>query len=177
MKNNEKVLVIGIDGGTFDIIAPWLEQGMLPHLKSLIDNGCSGFLEASVPPVSPVAWPSFFTGVNPGKHGIFDFIEKSKTDQSIHFMNRTHCKAQPVWRYLNQEGYTTTIINIPGTYPPDKVDGFMISGLDTPDTNSEFTYPGALKNELKAVIGNYIIDMEHNPALMKNPGKYIEHMI
>ncbi|WP_347275475.1 alkaline phosphatase family protein [Candidatus Kuenenia sp.] len=177
MKNNEKVFVIGIDGATFDIIAPWLEQGRLPHLKSLIDNGCSGVLESSVPPVSPVAWPSFFTGVNPGKHGIFDFIEKSKTDQSIHFMNRTHCKAQPIWRYLNQEGYTTTIINIPGTYPPDKVDGFMISGLDTPDTNSEFTYPGALKNELKAVIGNYIIDMEHNPALMNNPGKYIDHMI
>ncbi|MCF6147047.1 MAG: sulfatase-like hydrolase/transferase [Candidatus Kuenenia sp.] len=177
MKNNEKVFVIGIDGATFDIIGPWLEEGKLPHLKSLIDNGCSGTLESSVPPISPVAWPSFFTGVNPGKHGIFDFIEKSNIDHNIHFMNRTNCKAQPVWWYLNQAGYTTTIINIPGTYPPDKIDGFMISGLDTPSTKSEFTHPRQFKNELKAAVGDYIIDLEHNPVLMNNPQKYVDHMI
>lgn len=72
-----KVLFFGIDAATFTLIGPWIESGLLPHLKSLMDRGSSGTLVSSMPPLSSVAWPSLYTGANPGKHGIYDFVERS----------------------------------------------------------------------------------------------------
>jgi len=177
MKNNIKVCVIGIDGATFDLIAPWINQGELPNLKSLIESGCSGVLESTIPPISPVAWSSFYTGVNPGKHGIFDFIEKSKTDQRIHFMNRSRCKALPIWWHINKAGYKATVINMPSTYPPDEINGQIISGLDTPSFESDFIFPKELKTELNNSVGEYIIDLNHHPKLIDAPRQYANQMI
>lgn len=85
-ENNHKVAVIGLDGATFDLLNPWINQGKLPTFKKLMDMGCWGPLESTLPPLSPPAWTSFMTGKNPGKHGIFDFIlilQKKAPDSSI----------------------------------------------------------------------------------------------
>lgn len=171
-----KVFVIGIDAATFDLMGPWLEAGKLPHIRSVMDRGCSGVLESSMPPLSPVAWPSLYTGVNPGKHGIFDFVERAKSGSGISFLNRSHCKAQPLWRYLNKAGYRTGIVNVPMTFPPDPVDGFLVAGLDTPSVRSPFTYPPELKDDIIAAVGKYIIELEHSPRLMDDPIRYLEMM-
>lgn len=176
MKSKIKVFVIGIDSATFDVIGPWVRDNKLPGLKSLVDNGCSGILESTVPPLSPVAWPSLYTGVNPGKHGIFDFVEKSGTGKGINFLNRSNCKALPLWHYLNRVGVKTGMVNVPMTFPPDRVDGFMISGLDAPDINHEYTYPDELKDKIRTDVGKYIIELKNSFSLMNDPEKYLDMM-
>ncbi len=69
----EKLLVIGLDGGTFTLLRPWMAEGNLPNLAGLAATGVSGVLESTCPPLTAPAWSSFMTGMNPGKHGIFDF--------------------------------------------------------------------------------------------------------
>ncbi len=69
-----RVLIIGIDGATFDLIQPWAEAGDLPNLARLMAEGVHGLLESTLPPVTSPAWPTFATGKNPGKHSVFDFI-------------------------------------------------------------------------------------------------------
>jgi predicted AlkP superfamily phosphohydrolase/phosphomutase len=145
LKNNQeknKTVVIGLDGATFDLMGPWIEEGKLPHIKELMDKGCSGVLESTIPPLSPVAWTSFMTGMNPGKHGIFDFVEPFQNGAlGTRLNNRKDCKQIPIWRYLNNEGHKTVILNVPMTFPPDELDGLMVSGMDTPHDNATFTYP------------------------------------
>ncbi len=171
-----KVTVIGLDGATFDVIGPWLAEGKLPVLQSLISDGVSGKLKSTIPPMSPVAWPSFYTGVNPGSHGIFDFFAPKRKIPFQVIMNcGLNCHATPFWKYFDNAGYKVGIINVPMTFPPDKLKkGFMISGLDTPDFESNFTWPHSLKDEILKNIGKYIIEVKHTPETTSDPDKYLD---
>ncbi|MDR4509900.1 MAG: alkaline phosphatase family protein [Candidatus Brocadiaceae bacterium] len=150
MKTN-KVMVIGIDGGTFAVILPLIKQGKLPNLAKLIKNGAWGDLRSSVPPVTPPAWVSFMTGQGPGKHGIYNF-----TSHTFNFMKEfdgnlvssKSIKVQTLWHILGDHGKRMFLVNIPITYPAFKVNGIMISGLLAPDESSEFVYPEELKQEI-----------------------------
>ncbi len=70
-----RVFIIGLDSATWDLINPWIQQGLLPNLAKLVEGGASGRLQSAIPPLTPPAWTSFMTGKNPGKHGIFHFLE------------------------------------------------------------------------------------------------------
>ena len=69
-----KLAIIGIDGATFDIIQPMIAEGELPNIARILNEGAFGDLESEKPPMTPPAWTSMFTGLNPGKHGVFHFI-------------------------------------------------------------------------------------------------------
>ena len=71
-----RLLVIGLDGVGFDLVAPWVEAGKLPGLGRLLDEGAQGPLLSTIPPLTGPAWTSFQTGVNPGKHGIFGWTKR-----------------------------------------------------------------------------------------------------
>ena len=71
--NKSKVLVIGLDGVSFRLINEWMRNNQLPTLRSLMEDGCWSELESVYPPLTPAAWTSFYTGKNPGKHGLFDY--------------------------------------------------------------------------------------------------------
>ena len=71
---SKKVLFIGLDGATFDVLDPLISQGLMPKLKHFIDQGVRGPLETTIPPITPTAWVSWMTGKNPGKHGVFEFL-------------------------------------------------------------------------------------------------------
>ena len=71
---SNKVLIVGIDGGTFTIIKPLVEQGKLPAIKKLMESGTHGILRSTAPAITAAAWSTFMTGKNPGKHGLFHFI-------------------------------------------------------------------------------------------------------
>ena len=73
-----RLLVLGLDGATFDVIRPLMEQGRLPNFAEMMRDGCWATLRSTVPPESAVAWPSFMTGVNPGKHGVYYFTARKK---------------------------------------------------------------------------------------------------
>jgi predicted AlkP superfamily phosphohydrolase/phosphomutase len=104
-------------------------------------EGTSGLLESTVPPVTSPAWPSFATGKNPGKHGVFDFIRATGGDFDL--VNATSLRARTLWQILSDAGRTVGVINVPITYPPPPVNGFIISGMPTPPS-ALFTYPADL---------------------------------
>ena len=93
-----RVLVIGLDGGTFDIIKPLVAQGKLPTIGKLMKGGVYGDLISTIPPVTSPAWPSFMTGKNPGKHGVFDFVGRGKGYSKV-IKNARDIKAKTLWRF------------------------------------------------------------------------------
>ena len=150
---NKKVFVIGLDGATWNIIDPLIAKGELPTIKSLIGNGTRAVLQSTLIPLSPAAWNSFATGCDPNKHGIFDFFGREKgTYEPITYNSRDR-KRDALWNILSREGKKVGILNIPGTYPVEKVNGFMISGFPTPEELEDFTYPTNLLSELKTELG------------------------
>jgi predicted AlkP superfamily phosphohydrolase/phosphomutase len=149
-----RVLVIGIDGATFDLIEPWARQGELPNLAKLMREGCHGPLESTVPPVTSPAWPTFATGKNPGKHGVFDFIRP--TQGQFDLVNASSVRAETLWRILSNNGRTAGVMNVPVTYPPSAINGFVVGGMLSP-TGGTFTYPADLLDRYSATLGPYRI--------------------
>jgi len=144
-----KVLVIGLDGATFDLIKPWTEQGELPTLKKLMENGVYSDLTSTIPPVSSPAWPSFMTGKNPGKHGVFDFVGKSD-GYSGEIKNARDIKAKTFWKWLSEEGKACIVVNVPVTYPPEEIKGCIVTGMLTPP-DACYAYPLEIYEELKKI--------------------------
>ncbi len=165
-----KVFVIGIDGGTFDVVNPLIQQGKLPNLSRLMDNGAYGNLMSVHFPMSAQAWTSFKTGVNPGKHGVFGFTRHKKNSYELTFTNATDCHAKTIWGILSEVGKQSNIVNIPLTYPPENINGVMISGLDAPGTSSEFVHPPYLKKKILNSVKGYIIDL-HAKGLLDTQEK------
>lgn len=142
-------IVIGIDGGEWDVIDPLIEDGALPNLSSLIDSGVRGELESISPPVSPPAWTSIQTGSNPGKHGIYDFstFDEKYGRRSINSSDR---EATPFWNVMNDYGVETGLFKVPFTYPPSDIDGFLVTGFPTPDVVDDYAKPDRLSDEIGA---------------------------
>ncbi|MFK7802359.1 MAG: alkaline phosphatase family protein, partial [Anaerolineae bacterium] len=111
-----KLLILGLDGATFDLIRPWAAEGHLPNLAKLIEIGTHGDLMSTLPPVTSPAWPSFMTGCNPGKHGVFDFIAPAGNSYTL--VNATRLRQPTLWQILSKMGYTVGVMNVPVTYPP-----------------------------------------------------------
>src|SRR5436853_3528848 len=154
-----RLLIVGLDAATFDLICPWIEEGKLPNLAALMKNGAWGRLASVLPPITPPAWTSFMTGKNPGKHGIFHFVEAAVDSYAMNYANGGSRRSPTVWKILNDAGFSVGTMNIPFTYPPEALDGFQISGLDTPSPNSEFVYPASLKRELVDHLGKINHDL------------------
>jgi predicted AlkP superfamily phosphohydrolase/phosphomutase len=143
-----KVLVIGLDGATFDLLKPWLAEGCMPNLQKLIRNGVSGELESTLPPLTAAAWVSFATGVNPGQHGLFDFVFPRNGSYEVMVANPKARSADAMWNIASRHGKRVAIISVPMTYPPEAVNGVMVSCFMTPSSQSAYTYPPELKHEL-----------------------------
>jgi predicted AlkP superfamily phosphohydrolase/phosphomutase len=155
----QRLLVVGLDGATFDLIRPWARAGKLPTLARLLEEGVSAPLR-SVPNMnSAPAWSSFATGLNPGKHGIFYFDELIPGTYTKRYLNGSFRHGAPFWRLLSQAGYRVGVINVPMTYPAEEVNGYMLAGLDTPAPGSPaFSWPRDLAADLRAAVGDYIIE-------------------
>jgi predicted AlkP superfamily phosphohydrolase/phosphomutase len=152
-----KVLILGLDGATFDLLQPWIDQGHLPTLARLQREGASGPLESTFPPISAAAWSSFATGVNPGKHGVVDFYYPRPGEYTINTMSAAARTARPVWGLLGDAGLRTATVGVPGTYPPEPVNGVTVTGFLTPGPDSAYTWPPELKDELQEALGSYSI--------------------
>jgi predicted AlkP superfamily phosphohydrolase/phosphomutase len=152
-----KVLVIGLDGITFDLLGPWIESGELPNLQRLMAQGASGRLRTTLPPISSSSWSSFVTGVNPGKHGLVDFVYPSADSYKVSMINATSRRTRAVWNWLNDADLKVGLLGIPTTYPTEPVDGFMVSGFLAPGPDSEWAYPAELKAELRAELGEFLL--------------------
>jgi len=156
-KKDTKIIIIGLDGATFDLIIPWVEQGKLKTLSRLLQEGSFGVLKSVLPPNSASAWSSFMTGKNPGKHGIVDFHYHKEGTYELAFVSSQNRVGPAFWDITAQYSKKVGVINVPITYPPDKVNGFMISGLGAPAFNKKAVHPPELYEELQKKVPGYII--------------------
>ncbi|GIK73491.1 MAG: phosphodiesterase [Chloroflexota bacterium] len=155
----KKVVVIGWDGADWRLLRPWVLEGKLPTLARFVQEGSYGYLRSTMRPESSVAWASFSTGVNPGKHSVYGFV--ARTDAHSYAMSLTNAssvRATRFWEVLG-ERYHIGLLNVPYTYPPAPVNGFLIGGMLTPSIDSEFTFPPTLKEELLKKFHSYITDV------------------
>jgi predicted AlkP superfamily phosphohydrolase/phosphomutase len=160
-----KIFIIGLDAATWDLLKTWTEDGELRNIAGLIRKSATGELRSSIPPLTPPAWTSFMTGCNPGKHGIYNFMEPKEGEYGMRYANAGSRRARTLWRTLNEAGHTTGVVNVPFTYPPEKVDGFQISGMDTPSEKSAFVHPPELKEELEREVGELGLEIRYLGAM------------
>lgn len=181
MATINKTIVIGLDGADWRLLKPWFEAGKLPTLAKLVKEGTSGALRSTIRPESSIAWSSFATGVNPGKHGVFGFVGHEAGTYQFQLTNGRSIAKPSFWTYLGEQGLNVGLINIPFTYPPQPVNGFLVSGMLTPSSQAEFTYPPQLKEELLSHFGNYLMDagesMRDKAALQADVAAYTTQQI
>src|SRR6266705_3493427 len=154
MMKNPRVMIVGLDAATWDLIRPWLAEGHMPNLARLTSEGTYGKFQSVMPPITPPAWTSFTTGKNPGKHGIFHFMEAKPDSYALSYTNASSRRSRTVWKILNDAGFTTGTTNIPFTYPPEHLKGYQMAGMDTPSAKSPFVYPPELREELEKLLGH-----------------------
>jgi hypothetical protein len=153
----KKAIVIGFDGMDYALTTQLLDEGKLPNFAKLQEQGCFKPLLSTIPPISPVAWSSFQTGVNPGKHNIFDFLTRDRKTYAPKLSStdikgplrtlsvgryqiplgrgdiRLLRKGVPFWKTLGEHGIFSNIIRVPITFPPEQFYGLQLAAMCTPD--------------------------------------------
>lgn len=173
-----RVVIVGLDGLDPARVRRLMTAGRLPRLQELANRGSFSELGSTLPPISPVAWSTFMTGVNPGKHNIFDFMNRDLrtyfpelssakvTDAKINpFLAmlglggspvRMLRKSQPFWKILGDYGVFSTILRVPITFPPERFHGLSLSAMCTPDlrgTQGTFTFYATNLNDRQETTG------------------------
>ena len=171
---NDKLLILGLDGATWDILTPVVAKGWMPFLKKLKERGSYGKLQSTFPHFTAPAWVSFYTGMSPKNHGIFDWGIKGP-DNRLNLINSSYITCTKLWNILNQNGKKVGVINLPTTYPPEPLDGVMVTGMFTPGTYANFTYPPELKKEIQSNFTDYTIDLKR--AKYKNKAERIRKFV
>jgi len=144
-----KILVIGLDAATFDLIEPWGAAGHLPALTRLINEGTSARLISTPNMHSASAWTSILTGLNPGRHGLFVFSDRDFASGKQIFFKGGDRIGELIGSHLARHRLTSGFLNVPMTYPAQCAQGsFMVSGLDAPSLNDRAFCPGELREEL-----------------------------
>ena len=155
-----KALVIGLDGATFAVLKPLMQLGYMPHLQKAIARGVSGKLLSTIPPVTATAWPTFMTGKNPGKHGVLSWQGRLNAQFKRPWINGSRIVGLKLWQLASEAGLRVCVVNVPMTYPPEPLNGVMITGMLTPSLESEFTYPPEIRRALLRTIPDYQIDLD-----------------
>ncbi len=143
MKN--KVVLLGLDGGTWTHLDKFMSEKIMPNLTSMMNDGVRGILESGIPYTSKASWLSILTGTNPGKHGIPHHIVGKKPEVPL------------IWQILSENNIRQIIVNDLVTFPPLQVNGIMISGgFSTPSKSKVFTYPSSILEEIDNAVNGYI---------------------
>jgi predicted AlkP superfamily phosphohydrolase/phosphomutase len=183
----DRIMVVGFDGLDPEILTGLMDKGKLPHIKSLIGRGDFRRMRSTCPPISPVAWSSFSTGVNPGKHNIFDFLAPDRRNYMSKLSSaeirpptrwlplgkfriplskpsyRPLRKSKPFWTVLGEHDIFSSVIRVPITFPPDKFNGVQLSSLCVPDlrgTQGSFSYYTTDREALKKFTGGFAYGLE-----------------
>lgn len=168
-----RVVVVGWDGATFDIVRPMLAAGRMPVLEKFLREGVHAPLCSTVPPVTPVAWTSFATGTTPGRHGIFDALTLDPATHEVRFVSAAMRRAAPIWSVLSDRGRPAGAVNVPVTWPPDPVDGFVISGMFTPSFAEDYVHPPELRTAIESRFG----PCRESPNLDPDPRRYLDNLL
>ena len=153
----KRVVIVGFDGMDPELAARFMDEGRMPNFSKMRDRGTFRPLRTTFPAISPVAWSTFQTGVNPGKHNIYDFLARD-TSNYLPFLSSAQIKepkrklklgkysiplgkpqiqgmrrGTPFWHRLGEAGVFCSIVRVPVTFPPEKFPGVLLSGMCVPD--------------------------------------------
>jgi predicted AlkP superfamily phosphohydrolase/phosphomutase len=157
---SRSILLIGLDGFDPDLTRRWIADGSLPNLAKISQQGCFVPLHSTIPPFTYPAWSSLMTGVNPGRHGIIDFAVRRPGSYSVSYINSTYRLEPTIFNRLSAAGKRVAAIGFPTSYPPEPVNGIMISGFDSPlayTADRSFCYPESIWDELKTGVSAYTL--------------------
>ena len=159
-------VVIGLDGSAWQLLDPLLEDGTMPRLAALRKRGASGILTSTIPPVTPPAWTSAVTGVNPGRHGIHGFHRGNAQHEHPEMMHSGQVKAATLWEMARAQNASVGLFNVPLTYPPPQIEGgWAVAGMMTPGIGQQlagFAYPADLEADIQSWVPNYVIEIKAN---------------
>ena len=125
-------LILALDGATLDVVRPLAAQGRLPHLARIAAEGAARPLASTLPPVTFPAWSSFLTGLEPGRHGIFDFTQKRPGRYRLRFVNARDRVGASLFARVSAAGGHVLVLGMPACFPPEPVSGLLVSGFDAP---------------------------------------------
>lgn len=185
-----KTLILGLDGVPHSLIANYIDKGILPNFKNILSNGFRLIkMETSIPDVSSVSWTSFMTGVNPGEHGIFGFMDMRPNTYCAYFTNSGDIQAPALWDIIGQTAheknstlleryrgrfsrpFKSVVLNIPQTYPAKKLNGVMTAGFVCTDLKKG-TYPDSAHDYLESI--GYIPDVNSDMATINRSAFFNE---
>lgn len=155
-----KLLIIGLDCADPRFVFNWKDE--LPNLGRLMEKGAYGPMLSCHPPITVPAWAVMMSGRDPGQLGYYGF--RNRKDYSYDgytIANSTAVKSDRVWDILSRRGKKVVLLGVPQTYPPKPVNGCVVSGFLAPSTESNYTYPAPLKDEIEEVAGGYVLDVEN----------------
>ncbi|MGA9839081.1 MAG: alkaline phosphatase family protein [Thermoplasmata archaeon] len=143
-----RFLILGLDGGTFDLLDPLMEAGDLPFLQSLVQRGVRAPLTSVYPAKTIPAWYSLATGQDPGELGIYGFTEPTGGPGESKLV-QTFRPAEAMWDRLSRKGVKVGVVNFPlrAGYP---LHGFFVPGMFTAQP---VTFPKELRAEMERELG------------------------
>ncbi|HAS18250.1 MAG: hypothetical protein A2Z60_03125 [Nitrospirae bacterium RIFCSPLOWO2_02_42_7] len=160
-KERKRALIIGLDGVPYTLMKKFAEDGIMANTAALIKNGTLRRMTTSLPEVSSVAWTTFMTGVNPGKHGIYGFMDLRPGTYDMFFPDFKFVKGETMWEFLGKNSKRSIVINVPSTYPARELNGLLISGFVAIDLRKA-TYPQSYVPQLENM--GYRLDVDATKA-------------
>jgi predicted AlkP superfamily phosphohydrolase/phosphomutase len=146
-----RVVLIGLDGATFSVLDPLMDEGIMPFLKEFTARGARGILHSTAHPLTPPAWTSLMTGRTPGNHGIFDFvrIEHQPDHPTYTLVTSTDIQCETLWSIASRKERRVTSLNFPCMFPAPAINGFVVPGYVPWSYLGRAVYPRNLYTRLK----------------------------
>src|SRR5208283_2938135 len=157
----KKAVILGLDGVPYSLLQRFTLDGIMPNLARLKEEGTLCSMTSSLPEVSSTAWSTFITGVNPGRHSIFGFMEVNKDTYAWEFPNFNDLRSKTIWEIAAEKGKRSIVVNVPSTYPARPLYGMMVSGFIALDLKKA-SYPEKLYQYLRSI--DYVIDVDAGKA-------------
>jgi predicted AlkP superfamily phosphohydrolase/phosphomutase len=131
-KTVDRLVVLGLDGATWNVLDPMRQRGLMPNLDTFLARAASGTLRSIVPPVTTAAWTTMMTGCGPARHGVFDHRYYDAAEGRMKVNHSGRIRVPTVWHLVSATGRSVVSLNVPGLYPPLKLRGIVVSGMDAP---------------------------------------------
>ena len=152
-----RVVVLALDGVPHSFLVREIAAGRLPAIASILQEGSLRSVASTLPSVSSVAWATFATGVHPGRHRVLGYIDRRPMSYQIFVPTAADLRWPTLWGVLSEHGKRVCVINVPIAYPPERVNGVIISGFLAPNLERA-TYPASEAVALQA--SGYRIDID-----------------
>lgn len=170
----KKLVVIGLDGATWKLLKPLMDEGVMPNLKRIVEGGVQRRLESTMPAMTGPSWATFATGVNPGKHGVFDFMLPNDSLSNLRVANSKEILVPTIYEMMDKANLTPILVNLPCTWPPRLKNHITVTSLLT--QGDQWIYPTSLKEEF-AGFASYRLTPNEKLRAKEDDSRYLDDML